>query len=54
MELFKRFQEVGVTVVVATHDLHLVREFAQREITLDNGHVQGAHDETLPSVIATR
>jgi cell division transport system ATP-binding protein len=54
MQLFKRFQEVGVTVVVATHDLHLVREFAQREITLDYGRVQGEHDETLPSVTATR
>jgi cell division transport system ATP-binding protein len=55
MLLFKRFQEVGVTVVVATHDVHLVHEFAQREIVLDHGHLQGgAHDETLPSLIATR
>jgi cell division transport system ATP-binding protein len=54
MLLFKRFQEVGVTVVVATHDLHLVEEFAQREIVLDHGHLQGAHDDTLPSLIATR
>ena len=29
MRLFQRFQEVGVTVVVATHDMHLVREFAR-------------------------
>jgi len=55
MRLFKRFQEVGVTVVVATHDVHLVHEFAQREIVLDHGHLQGgAHDDTLPSLIATR
>jgi cell division transport system ATP-binding protein len=54
MLLFKRFQEVGVTVVVATHDVHLVHEFAQREIVLDHGHLQGAHDETLPSLTATR
>jgi len=54
MRLFKRFQEVGVTVVVATHDAHLVQEFAQREIVLDHGHLQGAHDETLPSLTATR
>ena len=40
MRLFKRFQEVGVTVVVATHDMHLVHEFAQREIMLDNGHLK--------------
>jgi cell division transport system ATP-binding protein len=54
MHLFKRFQEVGVTVVVATHDLHLVREFAQREIVLDHGRVQGGRDENLPSFSATR
>jgi len=54
MRLFKRFQEVGVTVVVATYDAHLVQEFAQREIVLDHGHLQGAHDETLPSLTATR
>jgi cell division transport system ATP-binding protein len=54
MLLFKRFQEVGVTVVVATHDVHLVHEFAQREIVIDHGHVQGPQDETLPSLTATR
>jgi len=27
MRLFRRFQDVGVTVVVATHDVHIVREF---------------------------
>ena len=42
MRLFRRFQDVGVTVVVATHDLHIVREFGQREIVLDNGQIQGA------------
>jgi cell division transport system ATP-binding protein len=54
MRLFKRFQEVGVTVVVATHDLPLVREFGQREITIDNGHVHGGTADDLPSVVATR
>ena len=54
MRLFRRFQDVGVTVVVATHDLHLVREFGQREIVLDNGHVQGDAGDALPSLMATR
>jgi cell division transport system ATP-binding protein len=54
MQLFKRFQEVGVTVVVASHDQHLVQTFAQREIVLDHGHVQGAHDDTLPHLTALR
>ncbi len=54
MRLFRRFQDVGVTVVVATHDLHIVREFGQREIVLDNGQVQGSATDSLPSVVATR
>jgi cell division transport system ATP-binding protein len=54
MRLFKRFQEVGVTVVVATHDLSLVREFGQREIAIENGHVQAGSADDLPSVVATR
>jgi cell division transport system ATP-binding protein len=39
MGLFKRFNEVGVTVIVATHDLHLVQESGKREIVLDEGRV---------------
>lgn len=55
MRLFRRFQEVGVTVVIATHDVHLVREFGQREITIENGRVGGgASDDGLPSLVATR
>jgi cell division transport system ATP-binding protein len=54
MRLFRRFQDVGVTVVVATHDVHIVREFGQREIILDSGQVQGDADDSLPSVMATR
>jgi len=54
MRLFRRFQDVGVTVVVATHDLHIVREFGQRVIVLENGQVHGDAADTLPSVVATR
>ena len=54
MRLFRRFQDVGVTVVVATHDLHVVREFGQREIVLENGEVHGDANDPLPSVIAVR
>ena len=54
MKVFKRFQEVGVTVIVATHDLQLVREFGQREITIENGHVHGGAADELPSVVAQR
>ncbi len=54
MKLFRRFQDVGVTVVVATHDLHLVREFGQRELIIDNGQIHGDVSDSLPSVIAVR
>jgi cell division transport system ATP-binding protein len=54
MRLFRRFQDVGVTVVVATHDVHVVREFGQREIVIENGQVHGDVSDHLPSVIAVR
>ena len=39
MRLFRRFQEVGVTIVIATHDLSLVQESCQRVIHIDNGQI---------------
>jgi len=54
MRLFRRFQDVGVTVVVATHDHTIVREFGQRVIELDHGQVHGEAADPLPSVVATR
>jgi cell division transport system ATP-binding protein len=39
MRVFKRFQEVGVTVIIASHDPHLVEQFGQREISLDGGRI---------------
>jgi cell division transport system ATP-binding protein len=42
MELFKRFSEVGVTVVVATHDVHLIEHFDAPRIVISEGRVVGA------------
>jgi cell division transport system ATP-binding protein len=39
MRLFKRFNEVGVTVVIATHDVHLIDQFGARRIVLGDGRV---------------
>ena len=39
MKLFKRFNEVGVTVVIATHDVHLIDQFGARRIVLGHGRV---------------
>ena len=40
MQLFKRFNGVGVTVVVATHDLSLIDRFDARRLTLSDGKVR--------------
>ena len=39
MGLFRRFNEVGVTVVVATHDLEIVKASGLREIVVADGKV---------------
>jgi cell division transport system ATP-binding protein len=39
MGLFRRFSDVGVTVMVATHDLPLVRASGLRAIELDDGRL---------------
>jgi cell division transport system ATP-binding protein len=41
MKLFKRFSEVGVTVVVASHDVHLIDKVGARRIVLSEGRVIG-------------
>ncbi len=40
MGLFRRFTEVGVTVVVATHDLDIVKAWGMREIVVADGRVR--------------
>ncbi|MFI4913854.1 MAG: cell division ATP-binding protein FtsE [Steroidobacterales bacterium] len=54
MALFRRFNEVGVTVVIATHDLHLVRESGRREIVLDHGRLPADGTTSLPIIEAVR
>jgi cell division transport system ATP-binding protein len=39
MQLFSRFNEVGVTVVIATHDVHLIERFTARRIVLEGGRL---------------
>jgi cell division transport system ATP-binding protein len=39
MDLFHQFNQVGVTVMIATHDLELVREMGYRQITLSKGRL---------------
>src|SRR5271165_5185391 len=39
MRLFKRFNEVGVTVVIATHDVHLIDQFGARCLGIRDGRM---------------
>ena len=39
MQLFSDFNAVGVTVLIATHDIDLIRRMGQREIRLSDGRL---------------
>jgi cell division transport system ATP-binding protein len=54
MALFRRLNGVGVTVLVATHDLHLVRESGLREVVLEGGAVHNAVASELPAIKGER
>ena len=54
MGLFRRLNSVGVTVVIATHDLHLVHELHLREVVLEGGTVHDAPMSDLPSIRGER
>jgi cell division transport system ATP-binding protein len=45
MNLFRRFNGVGVTVIVASHDLHLIERYGARQIVLDGGRVVSGNSE---------
>ena len=48
MRLFERFNEVGVTLLIATHDLELIERVPRRRIRLVAGQV-ASHDAEAPS-----
>ncbi|HSG63625.1 MAG TPA: cell division ATP-binding protein FtsE [Gammaproteobacteria bacterium] len=39
MRLFERFNDVGVTILIATHDLELIERLGHRRLRLDGGKV---------------
>jgi cell division transport system ATP-binding protein len=39
MRIFRRFNEVGVTVLIASHDIGLIEQFGSRRIRLEGGRV---------------
>lgn len=47
MHIFRRFNEVGVTVLVASHDFHLLERFSFRRLRLEGGCI--ASDDAEPA-----
>jgi cell division transport system ATP-binding protein len=45
MRIFRRFNEVGVTLLIASHDIVLIDKLGCRRIELDEGRLQTAHEE---------
>ncbi|VFS86731.1 Cell division ATP-binding protein FtsE [Raoultella terrigena] len=43
LRLFEEFNRVGVTVLMATHDLGLISSRSYRMLTLSDGHMHGGH-----------
>jgi len=41
MKLFRRFNDIGVTMVIATHDVNLLDQLGGKRLTLGNGEIQG-------------
>lgn len=52
MNIFKRFNEVGVTVLIASHDVHLIDRYGVRRVILEGGRVAdpGADVDVLPDL----
>ena len=49
MQLFSQFNQVGVTLLIATHNLDLITRMGKRILTLSNGaliHDHPAHSQT--------
>jgi cell division transport system ATP-binding protein len=49
MNIFKRFNEVGVTVLIASHDVHLIERYGVRRIILEGGCVAGGTEPVEPN-----
>ena len=53
MNIFKRFNEVGVTVLIASHDVHLIERYGVRRVMLEGGRVSNGNATgvlELPSI----
>ena len=53
MRLFARFNEVGVTLLIATHDLELIERFDGRRLRLVDGMLDADADDDAAAMIAS-
>jgi cell division transport system ATP-binding protein len=47
MELFAQFNQVGVTLLIATHDIELIKRMNKRTLTLSKGELQYDNSKEL-------
>jgi cell division transport system ATP-binding protein len=52
MNIFKRFNEVGVTVLIASHDVHLTARYGVRRVMLSQGRAHADEGSAAPAVAA--
>ena len=50
MNIFKRFNEVGVTVLIASHDVRLIERFGVRRVILEGGRVLATAPSRMPDL----
>ena len=49
MALFESFNQVGVTLLIATHDLELVRRLGKRTLVLNGGRLVQDRKSVYPN-----
>jgi cell division transport system ATP-binding protein len=54
MKIFRRFNEVGVTVLVASHDIYLLEHFPVRRVRLEGGRIVDAAASTGEKLLDPR
>jgi cell division transport system ATP-binding protein len=47
IRLFERFNQVGVTVIIASHDLGLIQQLAHRVVRLEHGEIVADSSGTM-------
>ena len=54
MRIFRRFNEIGVTLLIASHDIALIDQLGCRRIPLVNGMVRYEEEEDVVAEYAER